>query len=69
MIVLALAGPWLALGFLLVMQHLESWLVDSLWADVPGPPWAEDARGGRGDGARAAEPRAARTPYEVSPLG
>ena len=30
MIVLALAGPWLALGFLLVMQQLERWLDDSL---------------------------------------
>ena len=36
MIVLALAGPWLALGFLLVMQQLERWLDDSLWGDAPG---------------------------------
>ena len=33
MIVLALAGPWLALGCLLVLQELEHWLDDSLWGD------------------------------------
>jgi hypothetical protein len=40
-IVLALAGPWLALGFLLVMEQLERWLDDSVWGDVPGPPRTE----------------------------
>ena len=30
MILLALAGPWLALGFLLLMQQLERWLDKSL---------------------------------------
>ena len=41
MIVLALAGPWLALGFLLLMQQLERWLDDSLWGEAPGPPRTE----------------------------
>jgi len=37
-IYLALAGPWLALGFLLVMQQLERWLDDSPWEDLPATP-------------------------------
>ena len=37
MIVLALAGPWLALAFLLIMQELELWLDDSLWGDPARP--------------------------------
>ena len=46
MIVLALAGPWLALGFLLVMEQLERWLDDSVWGTsrVPRGPscrWRE----------------------------
>jgi uncharacterized iron-regulated membrane protein len=36
-IYLALAGPWLALGFLLVMQQLERWLDEPLWEDNPAP--------------------------------
>ena len=29
----ALAGPLLALGFLLVMQVLERWLLQTIWQD------------------------------------
>jgi hypothetical protein len=42
-ILLALAGPWLALGFLLVMQQIERWLDESPWQDAP-PPARADAR-------------------------
>ena len=43
MILLALAGPWLALGFLLLMQQLERWLLSD-GEDVrrsPGPDGTE----------------------------
>jgi hypothetical protein len=39
MIAIALAGPFLALGFLLLMHRLERWLDDSLRSqeDTPSP--------------------------------
>lgn len=46
MILVALAGPWLALGFLLVMQQLERWLDASLWGDVEGPSRVEKPSAG-----------------------
>ena len=49
MIVVALAGPWLALGFLLLMQQLERWLDDSLWKDVPASSRAEPSAAQRVD--------------------
>jgi hypothetical protein len=48
-IYLALAGPWLALGFLLVIQRLERWLDDSVWGGVPAAPRNELPRSRRMD--------------------